>query len=809
MSRTLASLLVLALIVQLGACAEPGLTPSEDPSAVLLNPEPAASAVAAPEPPASAADDDNASTQPLIIRGNDSVVAARRVPADVPARGASTRLQFENAPVGEVVNVMLRDLLKVDYVVHPPLSGTVTLTTRQTVKPDRALLLLETALQANGIVMARDSGGTYHVGTPENLRGIISAPVLAEPGKRLPPGYGAVIIPLEYLGAAEMANLMRPMIAPDAILRVDTVRNILVMRGTRAEAEGWMELVNTFDVNLLRGMSVGIFPLKHTTAADVEAALRMLSGGAMSGSAAGAIAGGGGGAAAARPPVPPQGQQRAGAPAGPVGAPSAPIGLSETSPLFGAVRVLPIERINAVMVATPRAAYLDEIRYWIEQFDRPNLNSAQAQLFVYKVRNSSADHLAELLNGIYGGTTGGPAGTGATGVAPGLNTATGTTGPFGSNAAFGNNRVGGTFGNSGFGNNTGFGNSGFGNNGFGSGGFGGMGMNNRLGGNTQQGAQQTGGNVGTVMLSPTVRVMADRINNTLLIHAMPAEYERIEATLKRLDIQRAQVLIEASIIEVTLGDDLQYGLQWAFNGGIGGGRSGVGSLNGAIDGSLASAFSYSVLNSAGAVTAVLSTLANKSLIRVISSPSLMVLDNHTASIQVGDQEPINTGTTITGTGTTTVNANNIQYKDTGVTLGVTPSVNAGDLITLDIDQTISNVVPNSGLEGAPRFMQRQITSQVAVRSGETMVLGGLIQDNTSRGSSGVPILSSIPIIGALFGTKNNTAKRTELLVILSPRVVRSDEDARAVSRELRERMRGLTASDMLANPPPPQRVTEN
>jgi general secretion pathway protein D len=813
MSRTYPSLPVLALIASLTACAQPGLA-SPDDVATAVPAEPASAPEVAPvlppAQPASAASgaQDEATPEPIVIRGTDHVVAPRHAPANAPAAG-STRLQFDNAPVGEVVNVMLRDLLKVDYVIHPPLNGTVTLTTRQSISADRALLLLETALQANGIVMARDSRGTYHVGAPDTLRGIVSVPVLASPGQRLPPGYGTVIIPLQYLGAAEMANILRPMVAPDAILRVDTVRNILVMRGTRAEAEGWLELVDTFDVNLLRGMSVGVFPLKHASTADVETALRLLSGGTLSG-AAGAAAPGG-------PPIRPQTpaqqqmqaqvlQQRRLAAAqanAPGGAQPGLEGLGESSPLFGAVRVLPIERINAIMVVTPRAAYLDEIRYWIEQFDRPNLNNGEPQLFVYKVQNSSADHLAELINGIYGGTVNSPAGPGATGVAPGLSTTRGTSGAFGNNTGFGGNGLGsGSFGSGSFGGSN-FGNNSFGSSFGGSGGLGGNSLNSRLGSNTLAQQQQNGGNVSTVTLGDSVRVMADRINNTLLIYAMPGEYERIEATLKRLDVPRAQVLLEASIIEVTLSDGLQYGLQWAFNnGGLGGGRSGKGVLSNNQDGSVGfgttttgQGFTYTISNSSGTVKAMLSALASKSLIRVISSPSLMVLDNHTAAIQVGDQIPVNTGTTISDV--SNYQSTNIQYKDTGVMLDVTPSISAGDLITLDINQMVSDQgadSTSSATKGYPTFTQRQISSMVSVRSGETMVLGGLIKDKAENDKSGLPFLSSIPVIGALFGTHTNDSARTELLIVLTPRVVRSDEDARAVSRELRERMRGLTLS---------------
>lgn len=782
MSRLFAPLLVLSFTGMLAACADLDTGPAAAPAQVAWGaPAPATAAMlqaSAPAPAAPAASEAGTAMEPIVIRGNDRVVAPPAVRFNGPAKGASTALKFESAPVSEVVKVVLGDLLKVDYVVHPPLAGTITLTTRQAVSPDRALLLLESALQASGVVMARDAHGTYHVGAPQALQGIVSVPVLAEPGKPLPPGYGTVIIPLEYLGAGEMANILRPMIAADAIVRVDALRNILVMRGTRAEAEGWLELVKTFDVNLLRGMSVGVFPLKYTSAADVETALRLLS----TGTAASAAAGGGAVQAQAAI-VPPRPSSRTRAePASGAAASMAMQGLTEGSPIFGALRIVPIERINAVLVISPRAAYLDEARYWIERFDQPNINSTEPQLFVYKVQNGSASHLAELLNGIYGGGPQGSGFSGATGVAPGLTNNVNTS--FASQ--FGNrnqtqSRALGTTG--------GLGGSGFG---LGTGG-------SQATGSRGTAQQSQGAGVVTTQLASGVRVMADQINNTLLIHASAAEYERIVATLRRLDIQRAQVLIEASIVEVTLGDGLQYGLQWTFNGGTAG-RSGIGVLGNpatATPGATSSSFTYSLINGSN-VVAVLSALANKSLVKVMSSPSLMVLDNHTAAIQVGTQQPVNTGNTVLSNGSANPYVTtNIQYKDTGVMLGVTPSVSAGDLVTLDIDQIVTDIGPDStsaATVGYPTFMQRQINSKVAVRSGETLVLGGLIKDSASSGKSGLPILSSIPVLGALFGQHKSAAERTELLVILTPRVLRSDEDARAVSRELRDRMQGLLHS---------------
>jgi len=811
----------LLALVQMAGRAQtlPETIPPDLPPALAASKASAPVAALPASAPASAASDTEDARPPsIIIRGTDQTVARQPSAVVRMPTGEVAGFKFDNAPVGEVVQVMLRDLLKVDYVVHPPLQGTVTLVTRGPVSADRALLLLETALQANGIVMARDSRGVYHVGTPDALHGIIAAPAIAEPGQPLPPGYGAIVIPLRYLGANEMANILRPIVSPDAILRVDSVRNLLVMRGTRAEAEGWLDLVATFDVDLLRGMSVGIFPLKYTSTDDVAAALRLLSGGsndAAAGGASTARAPGAPTATAIRTPTP--------APARPGLAQAArqavqSAGLGENNPLFGAIRVMTIDSINAIMVVTPRAAYLDEIRYWIEQFDRPNMNSNEPQLYVYKVKNGSADHLAELLNGIYGnGVLTQQTGGRSTGIAPGMNTVSGLNGNFNNNG-FSNNNFGSNnaFGSNGFssgfnGMSGGFGNSGISGGGFSNGMNGGLtGMNNMsgLGGMNQNGNNQ-GPGVTTTMLGDTVRVMADHINNTLLIRATPAEYDRIESTLKRLDVQRAQVLIEASIVEVTLNNDLQYGLEWAFSNNhinIGGnnGYTGTGVLgtpnpsssSGSSSGSVSTAgFTWTLSNPAG-VNVLLSALADKSLVKVISSPSLLVLDNQTAAIQVGDQVPVDTGTVLSTT--SDYSSTSIQYMNTGVMLGVTPSVTAGDLVTMDINQLVTDLDSSGTSQTTPTFMQRQINTEVAVRSGETVVLGGLIRDTASSGNSGLPFLSSLPVIGALFGTHSSSAQRTELLVVITPRVLRSDEDARAVSREMRDRMRGLTAEDLPA-----------
>jgi general secretion pathway protein D len=704
--------------------------------------------------PASPADLALPAAEVRLFRGDDQVI--RPAAPARPVTGAANSFKFEEAPISDVAHLVLRDILKVDYVLHQPLLGSVTMSTSGSVPADQALHLLETALQANGLLLARDARGVYHVGKAESLKAIVPLPRQASAGP-LPPGNGPIIISPKFVGANELATLLRPILPAEAIMRVDNVRNLLVLVGSRAQAEGWLDIVNTFDVDLLKGMSVGVFPLKYASVKEVEAALTLMAsaaGAPLQRSAAGgttpnqANPGGTAAGATGLPGAP--GQQRAANT--PAAAAQAVATLPESFPLYGAIRILPIERMNSVIVVTPRAAYLDEARKWIERLDQPGLSAGEEQLFVYRVQNGSARHLADVLNGIFGGTSGNNNSTTGTGVSPSLTTAQGST----------TSRTG----------------------------TGASSLTNRA--TTQGAGAAQNRNVTSATFASGLRVVADEVNNSVLVYGSQSEYRKVEATLKRLDIPPTQVMIEASIVEVTLTDGLEYGLQWAFSDSRSNGDTGRGVLSTAAGGALGGAlagFSYTVTNSAQQVRAVLNALAKKSLVKVISSPSLMVLDNHTASIVVGDQQPIQTSTTVTDGGNTITS---IQYKDTGVALTVTPSVNAGNMVTMEVNQSVTDIgQPDASVANQRRFLQRQINSKVAVRSGESIVLGGLIRDNQSQGKSGIPGLYDVPVVGALFGSTTNSGNRTELMVVITPRVVRTDIDATAVGDELRDRMKSV------------------
>ncbi|WP_312835678.1 type II secretion system secretin GspD [Comamonas sp.] len=794
-----------ALVVALGQIGM--LLPAQAQTAAPLPAaQPAAQAAAQPPvlqapniliSPKMGSDEEEQSTEPRVMRGTDKLL---NIDKSTPITGgAPVSFRFEEAPVAEVVRTVMGDILKIDYVMHPPLQGTVTLTTPKPIDPDKAVFLLEAALQANGLAMVRDARGTYQVGKPEVLRSLVGNVRIAGAPGSMAPGYGVIVVPLQYIGATEMSNILKPIIPAEALIKVDTVRNVLIMQGTRTQSEGWMEMVKTFDVDLLKGMSVGIYPLKHASIEEVSAALQMVNGGggqAAQGQGAAAsagIAGGAAGAAAQRRPGQATGAAASGSGnnqlSGNAAAAAALLtSLGDSNPLFGALRVLPIPRLNALMVITPRASYLDEAERWIRRLDVPGYGGSEPELYVYRVQNGNAKYLAQVLNGIFGGQQG-AAGNMTSGVAPGLNGVNNN-----------NNRLGGGFNN--FGSTTGF-SSGFGNN-----------NANRFG-NTGNAQQQGGTPTITATAIGDIRVVADEFNNTILVWSTGSQFRKIEASLKRLDVAPIQVLIEASIIEVTLNDNLEYGVEWLFrNSGIGGrnfsGTGSLGSLNNTTPGTIAAAagnFTYSLFNSGGDIAARLSAVAGQGQVKMLSSPSVMVMDNHPASISVGEQIPVKVSSTITST---SFLSDNYQLKDTGVILNVTPSVNSGNMVSLQIDQS---VIDSAGLDSASqqtKFSNRQLTSKLAVRSGESIVMGGLIRDRNEDSDSGIPLLKDIPIIGKAFSSTVRKTARTELLLVMTPRVVRTDVDVREVSEELRDRLRGLNDDDLLirANnaPAPASRV---
>jgi len=719
-------------------------------------------------------------TKTRIFAGNDQLFKRDIGPKPDPvlAKGEKVSLNFENATVGNLATALLGDLLKLNYTVDAGGDTVVSLRTSQPLPRKEVLDVLDAVLLPHDLAIVRDNAGVYHV-TKRTVT-VGARPVLGASHFKDLTGSGTVIVPLSYIAAGEMAKILAPIAPREAIVYVDTLRNLLVLQGSKAQLAGWLEMVDAFDVDFLSGMSLGVFVLENANVTVVRDALQ-----AMLGPDKSADPYGGSGTAGASPfGAAAASGSAAGAPGASAANASSASAAAATNPLFGLIRVFPVERLNALVVVTPRKQLLSQVETWIRRLDQPS-DALEPGLFVYPVQNGSAEHLADMLNGLFGNdTTRAKSGVAAGSAPTQFGGSTGSSNPFG-----------GTSSASGLGTGT---------SGMGGASAGSMSSASGSTGMTPLKATNTAASASpsttTSQLEGNVRVVADDKRNALLIRAPRAEYRRIEKALRELDTAPVQVLIEASIVEVSLTGDLAYGVEWFVENSLSNGRTGQALLNLNDSGGIGAkqpGFSYTILNKAGIVKATLNALAAKSQLRVLSNPSVLVLDNHNATIQIGSQQPIKSSTTVT-TGNLITEA--ITYKDTGVMLSVTPSVNAGGLITMDIAQQVTDVGTIDSATGQRSFQTRQIQSRVAVRSGEPVVMGGMIRDNETRGSSGIPGLADIPVLGALFSTKTNNRARTELLVMLTPRVLENDDDLRAASAEMRQRMRTMSL-DNTAFPP--------
>jgi general secretion pathway protein D len=295
------------------------------------------------------------------------------------------------------------------------------------------------------------------------------------------------------------------------------------------------------------------------------------------------------------------------------------------------------------------------------------------------------------------------------------------------------------------------------------------------------------------LLRDDVRIIADETTNSLIIRATPLSYKKIESALHEIDILPLQVLIEATIAEVGLDGQLRYGVEWFFRyGDVSFQFSRL--ATGAVD---QRGPGFSALFANADVRAVFNALEQETNINVISAPHILVLDNQTARLQVGDQVPIATQSAVSVVDPDAPVVNTIEQRDTGVILTVTPRVNASGLVIMEIDEETSDPVQTESSDiDSPTIRQRRVSSTVAVESGQTVVLGGLIRDSRQAAQTGIPLLQDLPIIGSLFSVADNRNTRTELLVVITPRVIRNPNQARTVTKELRQRLRSLAPLEL-------------
>ena len=414
--------------------------------------------------------------------------------------------------------------------------------------------------------------------------------------------------------------------------------------------------------------------------------------------------------------------------------------VTRKGPLKGILRFVPNNRLRSVLVISKRSKYLTEASRWIRKLD-VLAQSGEDSLHVYHVQNRNASDLAKILDSVLGAGAGNAA-TAEGRVAPKLTAAiVGDAGDGGPETP--NNGIDVTIEQNDYSTSSG-----------------------------QPRRNQT-------------RIVADDSNNALLIYCSDVEFDRIQAVLREIDSVPNQVLLEAVIAEVSLDDDLKFGVRWFL-----GEDKNHGTFSDATTGAVSSVFpGFSYFLKANDIAFSLNAISSVTNVRVLSAPSLVVLDNKTATLQVGDQVPIVTQSAKAVTAGDAPIVTNVELKDTGLILKVTPRVNDSGLVTLDIEQEVSSVVKTttSGID-SPTIRQRKMTTSVVVNDNEALALGGLIHEKETTGKTKVPVLGDVPLFGNAFRQKTNAVGRTELVIFIRPRVIRDMEEARRVTEEFRKEL---------------------
>jgi general secretion pathway protein D len=424
-------------------------------------------------------------------------------------------------------------------------------------------------------------------------------------------------------------------------------------------------------------------------------------------------------------------------------------------PMAGMVWFLPNNRLRAVLVITPQRAYLARAEDWVKKLDA-RAEGTERQFYTYAVQNRRAQDLVNVLQALFASESDG---RGGRHVAPPHAEATVESRIYEQRP------------------------SDF------AGGFPGVRKAARTSRGPSASKQPDTTTVATLGFddakgAPRIKIAADAAKNALLIEATPADYRRLVRMVGELDVMPNQVMIEATIAEVSLNDQLKMGVRWFFKSRKAESFTFTDAADGTVD-SVFPGFSYAL--KAANLTTTLNALNEITDVKVISSPSLTVMDNGTAMLQIGDEVPITTASTLGVPGVGIVNS--VSYRDTGVILAITPRINASGRVLLEIEQEVSTVAKTTtSAIDSPTIKQRRIKTNVFVNDRQALALGGMIQTSDTTGRGQVPILGDIPFIGTAFRSKDNEAAKTELIVIITPHVIRNFDEAAAITGEYRREM---------------------
>ncbi|UKL14000.1 type II secretion system secretin GspD [Dissulfurimicrobium hydrothermale] len=608
-------------------------------------------------------------------------------------------ITLDNMDIYPVLDLVLSQILGLNYVVDPAIKGVVSLHIQGSYTRDELLNLFNSVLQIHGLGITKGEHGLYKVvRKPDTAR---TGPIVINRKDALAnPGDVVQIFQLKYLSATAAASNLKNFLSQGAVIVPEPSTNSLLISDTAENIDKIGSILTFIDTDIFKDYHWRLFTLENASVTDVYDDIeKLIQGKVIYGRA----------------------------------------GLDQS-----AFQILPLKTINSILVVTKWKDVLDVVGNWIKEFDQRQADKGK-QVYVYFVQNGKAKDIADMLNELYG-------------IRGASRSSASKTDK--------NKTV----------------------------------MVERTKTEKPAAVAKPEGISGTGELAGDVEIIPDETNNAILVRARPRDYKVISDVIKKIDVVPRQVLIEVLIVDVTLNDNFQYGVEWFLkNKGLNFGGTTYNADVALTDGTTMkqntplgtgpTGLTYSLFDNAGGLRALISALAQKTTVNILSSPTILAVDNQESKIESGDEVPTLTGTTTTEGGTTT---QSVQYRNAGIILKVKPSINDGGLVRMEVTQEVSSVTSmQTGGLNSPSFRTRKATTYMVAKDGQTIIMGGLIQTQKTKSNSGIPYLKDIPILGHLFGDQGVKTSKTELMFAITPYLIKTREDADALTLDFSKRVKEL------------------
>lgn len=648
--------------------------------------------------------------------------------ASSQGRGAMIALNFDNADIFEVINA-LSDFLDINYIIDPAIKGKVNIHTTSEVDKRQLLSILETIFEMNNISVVKQGEFYKILPSKDAQKQGVQVGIGRDIDRPDSPDRMAIqIIPLKYVPSAEVVKVIKPFSSKNGEMVEFTKANIIILFDTAANIQKIVTLVNVIDSDTFENNEIRFFKIKNANVLDLAKELEGIY---------------------------------------------TSLGIEKADGKKGiGLAVVPVERASIVVAVSPIPGVLDQMQHWVDVLDTID-KDADEQIFIYFVENGKSEEIADILVQLYGGEASSRSGDDRSSRRSSRDSSSKWSSASGSRRQSSSS----------------------------------TGDDSRSGSSSRTKSSTAAAKAKTsTILENNIMIVTDEATNAIIVRANSQDYTKIRETIQRLDIIPRQVLIEVFIGEVGLSGDTQFGVEWALlqnNDKLGGykgsgkfGQNFGAGLDAALDPTAAAGVGFTYLFQSDRLQAFLIAQASNNKLNILSTPNIIASDNKQARIEVGEEVPIVTSeyvplyTDTSGAGgVNSSTSRSIEYRSTGIILEVTPRINEKGLVAMDISQEVSKAQPitASGIQ-SPTITNRLAETSVVVQNGKTVVIGGIINNEGTSTQSGIPYLSKIPLLGYFFSNTTDSDSKRELIIMLTPHVIKDIGEAGAITEEYKQKM---------------------